>query len=366
MNLSRKTLFVLSPAENNRRNSEGDFARLPDGRIMFAYTRYSGNSWSDHEDSAICAIYSDDGEHFDVENKKVVFEPQRVGGTNAMSVTLRARKEGGISMYFLVKFDTKDLSKAPIRDEYWRVDSPDGYDFSADPVLIYPHTRQSYYATNNSRVETTSSGRIIIPMAEHKMNFEETRYCFDEPGRACFLYSDDGGKTFTEDVQILEFPDKNNKDGLQEPGVIELPDGTLYGYFRTNADYQYESFSYDDGTTWTSPRPSRFESPLSPMLIARNPYGGKYYAIWNPYKDDPASVEHPRFANTWGRTPLAMAESDDGINFGEFQLIEDDIHYGYCYPAVFFLSEHEALVSYCSGGKDIVPLQQTTVSKITF
>ena len=365
MKISRKVLFELPPTEGNSRNSEGDFIRLPDGKIMFAYTRYQSSSWDDHEDSTICAIYSGDGEHFDTENIKTIFRPERVGGTNAMSATLRKNKDGGISLYFLVKFDTKDLTKKPVRDEYWRVDSPDGYDFSADPVLIYPHNRKSYYATNNCRVETLKSGRIIVPMAEHKMNFEETRYCFDEPGRAYFLYSDDGGKTWVEDVQVLEFPDVTNKNGLQEPGVIELPDGRLYGYFRTDADYQYESFSSDGGVTWTKPRPSRFESPLSPMLISRNPYSGKYYAIWNPYRDDPESVEHPRFRNTWGRTPLAIAESDDGLNYGEFQLIEDDIHRGYCYPAIYFLSEREALASYCSGGGDIVPLQRTTVSKIT-
>ena len=366
MKLKREILFELPPTENNPRNSEGDFCRLPDGSLMFAYTRYSGESWDDHEDSTICAVYARDGEHFDVKNVKTLIRPERFGGSNAMSVTLRPNENGGVSLYCIIKFDTKDLTQKPVRDEIYRVDSPDGYDFSGEGVLCFPKDHRGYYCINNCRVETTSGGRIIIPMSEHKMTFGETRYCFDSAGKARFVYSDDGGKTFNEDVQVLEFPAENNKNGLQEPGVVELPDGTLYGYFRTDADYQYESFSRDGGTTWTVPRPSKFESPLSPMLIAKNPYSSKYYAIWNPYRDDPESVEHPRFRNTWGRTPLAIAESEDGINYGEFQLLEDDIHYGYCYPAIFFLSENEALVSYCSGGKDIVPLQRTTVSKITF
>ena len=366
MKINRKILFKLPPSEGNSRNSEGDFCKLPDGKIMYAYTRYESSSWDDHEDSKICAIYSDDGENFDLDNIKTIFTPDRVGGNNAMSANLISNGNGGISLYCIVKFDTHDLEHKPVRDEIYRIDSSDGYDFSSTPILCFPKDHLGYHCINNSRVERISTGRIFIPEATHKMTFMETKYCFNDDGEARFMYSDDNGMTFKEDVQILKMPLPNNKNGLQEPGLVELPDGRLYGYFRTDTDYQYETFSSDKGLTWSKPQPSKFESPLSPMKISRNPYSGKYYAIYNPYKDDPTSVEHPRFRNTWGRTPLAIAESDDGINYSEIQLIEDDIHYGYCYPAIFFLSKNEALASYCSGGGDIVPLQQTTVSKITF
>lgn len=367
MRISRKVLFDLPPVGKNTRNSEGDFIRIPDGRIMFAYTRYCGDTWYDHENSTICAIYSDDGEHFDTENIHTLIRPEQFGGTNAMSVTLIPNGSGGISMYFIVKFDTKDITKKPVRDEIYRVDSSDGYEFSGETVLCFPKRHEGYYCINNSRVEVLKNGRIIIPMSEHKMLFDQNKgkYFFDEEGHARFVYSDDCGKTWNEDVQVLSMPDASDKHGLQEPGMIELDDGRLYGYFRTGKDYQYESFSSDNGNTWSEVRPSRFESPLSPMEISRNPYSGKYYAIWNPYKDDPNSVEHPRFRNTWGRTPLAIAESEDGINYSDFVLVEEDIHRGYCYPAIYFLNEKEALMSYCSGGGDIVPLQRTTVSKIT-
>ena len=366
MKITRKVLFDLPPVGNNTRNSEGDFCRLPNGELMFAYTKYVGNSWDDHEDSMICAIYSHDDEHFDLENAKTILLPERVGASNVMSATLLKSKQNTISLYCIAKYDTKDFANKPVRDEYYRVDSKDGYDFSGEPILCFPKDHKGYYAINNRRVEVLSNGRMFIPMSEHKTYFEDGMYKLSERGIAKYIYSDDDGLTFNEDVQIIEFPDKTNKHGLQEPGVIELPNGDLYGYFRTGADYQYESFSYDKGITWTPPKPSKFESPLSPMEISRNPYSGKYYAIFNPYKDDPTSVEHPRFRNTWGRTPLAIAESDDGINYSDFVLIEDDIHFGYCYPAIFFLSKNEAIMSYCSGGGDIVPLQRTTISKIYF
>lgn len=39
-----KTVLQLNPGENNPRNSEGDFVRLKDGRIMFIYTHFTGKS----------------------------------------------------------------------------------------------------------------------------------------------------------------------------------------------------------------------------------------------------------------------------------------------------------------------------------
>ena len=363
MKVITKKLFELPPKENNARNSEGDFFRFPDGRIMFAYCRFTGNNWDDNMHSDICAVYSDDGEHFDTENIVTLVRPERLGGHNAMCVTLRPC-EKGVRLYFLIKKE-RDSENVPLRSEYSYIDSSDGVDFSGEAVLCLPKIKESYYVVNNNRVETLSSGRIIIPVAEHRATLNDGRYSYGA-GIDMFIYSDDGGKTFNDDVQELSLPVEGDKAGLQEPGVIELPDGRLYGYFRTDMGYQYESFSCDNGKTWSDPVPSQFESPLSPMRIAKNPYSGKYYAIRNPYRERPESPEYPRFRNTWGRTPLAISESCDGIHFGDFELIESDLHYGYCYPAIYFLSENEALVSYCSGGVDIAPLQRTTVSKISF
>lgn len=362
MRVITKKLFDLSPRENNTRNSEGDFFRFTDGRIMFAYCRFTGSSWDDNIHSDICAVYANDGENFDTENICTLVKPERLGGHNAMCVTLRPC-EKGVRLYFLLKKESENAS-VPLRSEYYYIDSIDGYDFSGEPVLCFPKIHESYYVVNNNRVEILESGRIIIPVANHKATLCEGHYHY-AAGVDKFVYSDDGGRTFNEDVQELSLPIDGNRAGLQEPGVIELPDGRLYAYFRTDTGYQYESFSNDQGITWTDPKPSQFESPLSPMRIAKNPYSKKYYAIRNPYMERPESPEHPRFRNTWGRTPLAISESTDGIHYSSFELIESDLHYGYCYPAIFFLSENEALVSYCSGGVDLIPLQRTTVTKIS-
>ena len=103
------------------------------------------------------------------------------------------------------------------------------------------------------------------------------------------------------------------------------------------------------------------------MKIARNPMSGRYYAVWNP-----APLYNGRAADppgewiTAGRTPLVMAESTDGVTFGEPVAIETDAHRGFCYPALFFLSGREMLLAYCSGGRaETACLCRTTIRRIT-
>ena len=62
-------MFDLAPDKTkipgNPRNSEGSFLRLNDGRIAFAYSRYSGDSADDHAYAEIACIFSsDEGETF--------------------------------------------------------------------------------------------------------------------------------------------------------------------------------------------------------------------------------------------------------------------------------------------------------------
>ena len=140
--------------------------------------------------------------------------------------------------------------------------------------------------------------------------------------------------------------------GLQEPGVVELPDGRLYAYFRTDRAFQYESVSADGGKHWSTPIQSRFTAPESPMLIRRNPFSGQYFAFWNPIPEYNGRIEPDAPWINAGRTPFVMAVSDNGTGFSQFTVLENEPTHGYCYPAVFFLSAKTFLLSYCCGGPD--------------
>ena len=68
----------------------------------------------------------------------------------------------------------------------------------------------------------------------------------------------------------------------------------------------------------------------------------------------------------WGRTPLVIAESEDGIRFGEYAVLEEDPERGFCYPSMYFLSADKILLAYCSGGReDGACLNRVTLRKLT-
>ena len=81
-----KLVWDKTPTTNNARNSEGAFIRQPDGAILFAYSRYSSNSYDDHGRCDIAAIRSfDEGETWS--EPEVIVNADFFGVANIMSVS---------------------------------------------------------------------------------------------------------------------------------------------------------------------------------------------------------------------------------------------------------------------------------------
>jgi hypothetical protein len=53
-------LHELTHGAGNPRNSEGAFATLTDGRLLFAYTRYTDGRGGDNDKADIAGVYSSD------------------------------------------------------------------------------------------------------------------------------------------------------------------------------------------------------------------------------------------------------------------------------------------------------------------
>ncbi|NLX78656.1 MAG: exo-alpha-sialidase [Clostridiales bacterium] len=351
---------VLNPSENNPRNSEGDFIELKDGRILFAYSRYTGSRSEDDRPCDIACIYSHDGgKSFDMA-PRILKKASEHNVENIMSVSLLRLQNGDLGLFYLIKH------KDALTSDYVLCRSADeGETFYSAVSCFSPHNPE-YYVVNNNRVLRTKSGRLIVPAALHRRHPKNIIYGID-PALAVFSYSDDDGFTWKSFSGTLACPVYRSETGLQEPGVIELNNGVLYAYFRTDLMCQYESFSLDGGKSWTLPQPSAFTSPVSPLKIAQNPYTGLYYAVWNPipnYQGRDKNL-HENTSLSWGRTPLVIAESEDGINFSDYCIIEDDPEAGFCYPAIYFTGENSMLLSYCSGDKTCHScLCRTTIRKL--
>ena len=360
---SSKIVSFLSPSEGNPRNSEGDFITLQDGTSMFAFSRYTGDA-HDHSPCDIAAVFSHDGGDSFSGEHAILVPASRHGVRNVMSVSLLRMDNGDVGLFYLVKHDGDGTSSYVLcrsKDE--------GKSFGA-PNECIPQGFSGYYVVNNSRVLRAASGRLFVPAAFHRSGVGAEGYIRAESYAVShFFYSDDDGFTWREAKQALTLGGQcGSETGLQEPGLTELPGGVLYAYFRTDRMYQYESVSFDGGQSWFFPQASRFTSPASPMKIARNPYSGLYYAVWNPIPNySGRNADGGRSWITAGRTPLVMACSEDGTGFGACVILEDDPSRGFCYPAIHFLDKNIALLAYCSGGADDgVCLSRTTIRKITF
>lgn len=346
----------FAPDEKYPRHSEGSFIRLNDNRIMFIYSRFTEYNGDDAPSDLVAVYSSDEGETWSA--PRTVISASMYNTRNVMSVSLMRMANGDIGLFYIVK-QTPAVSRIMLSRS-----CDEGESYYSHMECTYPGL-PGYYVLNNDRVIRLKTGRILVPLAFHRSGIKPDGKTpvFDGRSFNCFLFSDDDGYTWAEAPDTVYPTFTNTKTGLQEPGLIEKLNGTVWAYARTDKMYQYEFFSTDVGLHWTVPQPSRFTSPPSPMLIKRNPETNVLYAVWNPI---PMYNGRERSSAGWGRTPLVYATSnDDGITWSDPIIIEENPEHGYCYPAIFFTNDNAMLLSYCSGGPaDGICLARTTIMKI--
>lgn len=322
----KEQFFDLMAGEDNPRNSEGAFIQLKNGEILFVYSRYSGDSADDNASADLGACNSRDGGRTWLDRGIAV---SRRDADNIMSVSLLRLQNGRIMMVYLVlcKAYTKDVYSIPV----CCFSDDDGKTWSKPE---YVTDRKEYFVVNNDRMIQLQSGRLLMPAACHGILEHGIA-----PGIIELFYSDDNGMTWQKSPAKL-VPPQGMKSGFQEPGVIELEPDKILLWTRTDAGYQYKSFSEDGGISFTKPVPAKeFVSPCSPLSMKRKP-DGKLLAVWN---------DHPSAREWFRRTPLVMAESaDNAQTWSKHMVLGDDPARGYCYTAILFLKD-ALLLGYCFG-----------------
>lgn len=349
--IGREVLFLKSKG-NNPRNGEGTFIRLNNGGILFAYSRFTGKDWFDECAADIAAITSyDEGETW--REERILFEHDE-NSRNYMCPNLLRMNNGDIGLIYLRKDRHSENSAA-----YIARSSDEGKSFSTPQRIGNDY--ENYFVVENDHVIRLSSGRIIMPANIHSEKINGKIEVL-EHGYKCIFASDDDGLTWNEIAQRQDTPfPKQSETGLQETYVFEEKSGRLRAFSRTDLGFQFECFSEDGGKTWSEPKPNRFFSSPDSPLIMRN-VGSHTVAIFNPI---PNYVIRPE-DNTWGRTPLVCAVSDDnGKSFEKIFALEDDPDNGYCYPAVID-GEGYFLVAYYHSDNSECPLNACRIKKILF
>ncbi|MCX6910941.1 MAG: sialidase family protein [Verrucomicrobia bacterium] len=336
----------IEPAKENPRNSEGSFATLKSGRILFYYTQFYGGA-ADNSPARIVCVHSDDrgrtwcAPHTVIEN---------ASGENVMSVSLLRLKSGKLALFYCVKNSLHDCRACIC------ISTDEGETWS-EPKLVVP--APGYFVLNNDRVIQLNSGRLVVPVAFHRSRHSDPKdwKSFDGRGIALWYLSDDEGQTWTEAATWWAAP-AHSSAGLQEPGVVELADGSLFSWARTTLGAQYGFTSADRGKTWSAPEPTSLKSPCSPASIKRLPNSPELLAVFN---DHSGAFEFPKGK----RTPLVSAvSSDGGKTWSRHKLIESDPDGWYCYTAIHF-TDDAVLLAYCAGDKKVGGLNRLRIRRIS-
>ena len=331
-----RRLLELPPAADNPRNSEGDFAELRDGRLVYTYSRYTTANGGDHAPACLASIYSSDGGKTWTAPETVVSAPD--GALNVMSVSYKRLKDGSLALFYLRKNTEKDCRPM------MRVSRDEGRTWGA-PTLCVPDAEVGYYVLNNCRVERLKSGRLVLPLWQQsaKVGGKEVKDLL-----GCYLSDDEGASwrrgRFAETVDA-----EGRHVVVQEPGVVELKDGSVLLYARTDRGRQWFFRSSDGCETFTGGEPGSLVGPLSPATIKRL-RNGDLLAVWNDHEFAPDLAKAgPRWANGL-RTPLTLAISrDEGRTWINRRKLVEDPKGWYCYFAVLE-REDELLLGYGAEG----------------
>jgi sialidase-1 len=337
-----EVVLKLAPSENNPRNSEGDFVNLKDGRILYIYSRFSGDSSSDHAPATLAGRFSSDGGKTWTKEDETIIPNE--GGMNVMSVSLLRLQNGDIALFYAQKNSLKDCIPQ------MRISKDEAKTWS-DPIPVITD-KKGYFVLNNDRVLQLESGRLLVPVALHNTSEGEWK----NKGDLFCCYSDDNGITWTSSIKV---PDKTDVI-TQEPGLIELKDGRIMMYIRASGGFQQLSFSSDRGETWSHIETSNIPSPVSPATIEKIPGTNDWLLVWN--NNDGSNPDRKG-----KRTPLTTAISkDEGKTWEFIKNIQNNPYGWYCYTAIHFVDSDNLLLSYCAGNREEgTGLSITNITKLS-
>ena len=325
----------LPPSAENVRNSEGDIIPLRDGRLLFVYSHYLKGTGNDNDPAVLAARVSSDGGRTWSARDRVAVANE--GGMNVMSVSLLRLRDGALALFYLRKNSTEDCR--PVL----RVSRDEGETWGAPRVCV-PDSEVGYYVMNNSRALRLKSGRIVLPLSLHQTEKGKT----DFHGQLVCYVSDDEGLTWRRGCEPFKtFDARGRRITTQEPGLVELKDGGLLMFARTDQGRQWRFLSADGGLTWGKGEPWTLVGPISPATVKRL-RNGDLVAVWNDHETYPQyAAQGPKWAHGT-RKPMTVAFSkDEGRTWIDRRVIEDLPTGWYCYFSVLEMDSY-LLISYCA------------------
>ncbi|WP_421943447.1 sialidase family protein [Pedobacter sp.] len=132
--------------------------------------------------------------------------------------------------------------------------------------------------------------------------------------------------------------------GVIQPSILTYPNGKLQLLCRSRQNVIIESWSVDNGETWTKLKPTTLPNPNSGS-DAVTLKDGRQLLIYNPLEAG---------KNWWeGRSVLKLAISNDVKNWKNIYTLEEHLKGEYSYPAIIQTKDGAVHLSYTSLRKKI-------------
>ncbi|MDP6114545.1 MAG: sialidase family protein [Planctomycetota bacterium] len=165
--------------------------------------------------------------------------------------------------------------------------------------------------------EWTGATRDIIELRDGRIVFTSMKMRHN-PGRHTVLcyFSDDDGATW-KGSNVMDLGGNGHHDGVTEGSIIELRDGRLLQYMRTNWGFLWRAESTDVGETWHPYGPTGIPASSTPPMLKRLA-SGRILLLWNrPYPANHDSYPLMGGDGTWSATPASNFRAELSMSFSE-------------------------------------------------
>lgn len=196
------------------------------------------------------------------------------------------------------------------------------------PVLI----QQGYAASVRSLIEL-ADGTLVV--SAQNLDYQVGRHY------ALTFVSKDSGVTWQGSNRI-DMPGRGHHDGCFEGCLLALSDDKLWYMIRTNQDWFWNAYSYDQGLSWVTLSPG-FPASSSPGML-KTLASGRIMMVYNPLNpvlsdllDTPrrAGQFSTRAASWWRDELVVRFSQDNGLSWSDPQVLACMEKAWLSYPQVF-------------------------------
>ncbi|HRE82382.1 MAG TPA: sialidase family protein [Opitutaceae bacterium] len=175
----------------------------------------------------------------------------------------------------------------------------------------------------------TGANRDIIETRDGSVIFTSMMLRHN-PGRHTVLTytTRNDGRTWLRS-NVIDLGGIGHHSGVSESTLVQRRDGVLWMLMRTNWGSFWETFSQDEGLTWTGHRPTNILSSSTPGLLKRLE-SGRLVLVWNyPYPEGKTTYPLKGGDRQWSEVPVSdhrteiciMFSDDDGKTWGKRTVI---------------------------------------------